>query len=485
MNKTFYCGLIFITIATLPVYPDGASYHGEGRTVWPIRNDQVEMTEERVIIRYDPQRDWFEADCQYVLHNTGEATNVLMGFPDEDDFNPPGITDIGPTVLGFRAWVDGRKVPIQVKTGLPSPVYPDLKHKRVLTWQTKFNSGQTRTVRNCYHFKGIYYAEKCRLIRYILRTGKVWKGPIGTAEIIVHGLPKDCLMGISPPGYRIDADQCTWTLKAFEPDSDIEILANEHVLQWFNASLQMLKRKAIKPKTLFQHLEIIETYRQEMIRDTEGGVWIRPECFAHEPNELETLLLSRMPEGPMKDKVLYRFALTKGDTNGAATRFITSLGGWRKGLILWDINEALNVPEQFKNPNDTTYGPWLRKAYPDTGRYVRSLKAVEDYFKAAWDTSTYFQEWPRLGGSYLSVCNTTGAMRCFQRELDRTKQMAKVDTNRLASVLEAMGTTMLVAGDTAKGITYLEQAASHPHAIGGTEARHYLDWLHTTKGYKK
>jgi hypothetical protein len=84
-------------------------------------------------------------DCTFVLHNTGKATRVLIGFPES------GGGDIVVPKMGFeyfRSYVDGKRVQVRVqeqrRESGPGGYF------RWYLKRVRFGAGQTRVIRNVY-----------------------------------------------------------------------------------------------------------------------------------------------------------------------------------------------------------------------------------------------------------------------------------------------------------------------------------------------
>jgi hypothetical protein len=266
--------ILLAVLLSLPIAlraDDGSwTLTGQGSTVMPLQSTQVTMVAETVTIRpaegvpaWTPKSradlDWcyrWTADCTFRFRNVSDApADVLVGFPDtwvEDDWRWEYYEDQKAPPLhairGFEAWVDGRQVAVASKDPDAAMEKDWPKISRVLTWTVHFEPGQTREVRNRYRFGGGQdtnnTGDGLDRIDYILRTGALWKGPIGSAEIRVYpgrdwrpGPSLKCYEGawinltwrhavLAPCGYRWEAapEPCfVWNLKDFTPKEDIQV----------------------------------------------------------------------------------------------------------------------------------------------------------------------------------------------------------------------------------------------------------------------
>jgi hypothetical protein len=191
---------------------DDAAIEGVGGSIKPMDEHlSVVMESERVTIDVWPHRA--VVDCVFVLHNTGKATAVRMGFPEQgwgdiDVDHPSGFTS-------FQTFVDGRRVHTKTE-GLETQTGGPTGWKRWRVKTVKFAGGQTRSVRVQYSpgIGGMSTGE--RFFEYTLRTGASWKRPIGHATVItrLHAFPKH--WDLTAPGTRRDG-YYLWEKRDFEP----------------------------------------------------------------------------------------------------------------------------------------------------------------------------------------------------------------------------------------------------------------------------
>lgn len=135
-------------------------------------------------------------DCRFVFKNSGRATTVRMGFPDEGagDMDRDEDADTSNSAwkktrpqsafTSFKSWVNG----VPIKTELIRSDNPSQN------WHAKtvyFPATSTRTVRDLYTVplggqiaRYGYYQQAF----YTLHTGASWRGSIGRSEIVVRFL---------------------------------------------------------------------------------------------------------------------------------------------------------------------------------------------------------------------------------------------------------------------------------------------------------
>jgi hypothetical protein len=202
---------------------DGAVV-GVGGVIKPMKNHpSIVLRSHMVKIKLTPEHA--DVDCTFVLHNTGKATRVLIGFPES------GGGDIVVPKMGFeyfRSYVDGKRVQVRVqeqRRDVDSGGYFRWYLKRV-----RFGAGQTRVIRNVYRAPLGAISTGHNFFDYILTTGASWKGKIGRSDIIVElsGLEHVVDLEIRPEGYRRVGNRIVWRLENYEPKENIFIMFFQH-----------------------------------------------------------------------------------------------------------------------------------------------------------------------------------------------------------------------------------------------------------------
>lgn len=232
MKLYFLCftTLIFLLAAGVS-FADDAAFEGEGETVWPVESKDIEMVAETVMVQ--PGKAGWDANCVFILRNTGKAAEIQVGFPDITDEGPGADTSKG-TIQNFRCFVDGKEVAVEHKTGVQNLLNPDLKYPFAFIWKMSFEGGQTRKLANTYSFKGVGISDGSVELIYMLRTGSLWKGTVGNAfiEFNLGRYNPELFYSIEPPGYTIERNKILWNLLDFEPKRNIIIFFNPYVEDW-------------------------------------------------------------------------------------------------------------------------------------------------------------------------------------------------------------------------------------------------------------
>jgi len=217
---------VSVALATLSVlgWCNDTAVVGIGGVIKPMKNHPSIVLRSHVVkIKLTPE--YADVDCTFVLHNTGKATSVLIGFPES------GGGDIVVPKMGFRyfrSYVDGKRVQVRVQEQRRESG-PDGYFRWYLK-RVRFGAGQTRVIRNVYRAPLGAISTGHDFFDYILTTGASWKGKIGRSDIIVElsGLDHVVDLEIRPEGYRRVGNRIVWRLENYEPKENISIMFFQH-----------------------------------------------------------------------------------------------------------------------------------------------------------------------------------------------------------------------------------------------------------------
>jgi hypothetical protein len=173
------------------------------------------------------------AVCDFTFVNEGEDALVTIGFPAEpsmgDDFDESGLPLVNEEVdliKNFKVFLDGKTVEHELKKSVNKLDIPDFNFKQAYVWPVKFRRGQTRKIRHTYDFGVSGDSVGHQWVPYILRTGSLWKGTIGQAEIRVDlgaEVPPDYLNKTQPDGSTYEKGVFRWSFRDFEPQIDVQV----------------------------------------------------------------------------------------------------------------------------------------------------------------------------------------------------------------------------------------------------------------------
>jgi hypothetical protein len=170
----------------------------------------------------------------FVMHNQGAQEESMQVIFPLQDLNWC-MVDTAPRdswarfiimKQSFQANVDGVNVPIStIETAHP---YKDLNEfcaKYSMPWaafNVIFPAGKDVLIRIGYQMVESS-SDVIHSFQYTLETGAAWKGPIGTAYIVVrfpYLATPETILGYTTPGYQILYNEIFWSYRDFEPTYD-------------------------------------------------------------------------------------------------------------------------------------------------------------------------------------------------------------------------------------------------------------------------
>lgn len=216
--------VVFILLFTLSTtHADDASYEGDGIDVYPLQNTDIQLVSEVITI----STGW-NVHVDMTFKNHGADTTVQMGFPVFSSYSP----DDGEKEddHNFQTWVNGEKVVIAKKHGVPNPIkglqgFP----KTVYAYSVNFKSGETKKIVHSYTVGGYSNSIGGWQFKYILRTGALWNGPIENLKIIykTDSSWAQSLPCITPAEHesKLNGEELIlkWEFKNYKPHADLSI----------------------------------------------------------------------------------------------------------------------------------------------------------------------------------------------------------------------------------------------------------------------
>jgi hypothetical protein len=236
MPKCFLAVLILILTAIIPgnsSWADDSIYQGNGYQVFPTKSSDVQLFAETITITDNKafgrsKRDNFSFDVDMTFKNHGGDVLIQMGFPVLIDESDGEQTEID---THFRTWVSGQEVQIIKKEGVPNPGIKDSHFsKLVYTYTVAFKSGEVKRIKHSYDIGGISNSMGGWSLRYVLRTGGLWKGviedysmryitKIAKANEIIGALPRESKAEIDDGSLIL-----SWNIKDYKPKNDFILI---------------------------------------------------------------------------------------------------------------------------------------------------------------------------------------------------------------------------------------------------------------------
>lgn len=217
----------------------------------PMTTSQVAIEHERLDIAVTDKTMKVTAELR--LDNPGPAVALRVGFPCEA--KPDDLMATLPCKTPMQVLIDGRKV--RLDRGAADGPGAHLLWNMAFPEKAKVRLSLRYTVR----LPRTNYSTPLRgmgMLRYALRTGARWAGPIGELEMTVR-IPVQPLLHISPPGYTRTNDVITWKLKAYEPDRDLVLSLSPMLTGSYTG-----RKGAMRRSTLRQQLQDEEGVREHV-----------------------------------------------------------------------------------------------------------------------------------------------------------------------------------------------------------------------------
>jgi hypothetical protein len=200
-----------------------------------IPNSRVQMAGETVRIAVHENAAGVVADVEasFDMLNPGPDAQMLVGFPNaawevlfannrDAAFSPVTFQ----AIQNFRASSPlGQYAPAMRKVGGSGP----FKDSSWFVWNMVYPGGKPLRVQVTYQqqllsfnmYSSDYPAPSSLPVSYVLRTGALWDGPIGSAVITMSATDGGGVIPVLPATQNADG-QLTWSMTNFEPTEDIE-----------------------------------------------------------------------------------------------------------------------------------------------------------------------------------------------------------------------------------------------------------------------
>ena len=209
---------------------DDGVFEGSGGTVALSKTEYVHMIAEEVILDLT-ERDIIHVSCLFVVVNEGPADTLLLGFPDywpsldeasNGAFGPSAIHDLVVMVDGIS--VATKAVPVsEASTMIGAEAGRRASYNQAHVWTCTFSPGQTRVLRTEYSHVFSTSSSARQVVRYVLKTGASWAGPIG--QVVVRVKPGDLRVKNTgyPSEWEFTGTEYVWSVSDLEPTRDIAI----------------------------------------------------------------------------------------------------------------------------------------------------------------------------------------------------------------------------------------------------------------------
>lgn len=235
--------VLIVLFASVAARADIYRVMAKGNTIGPLRSTEIAMDSETVVVDAERRFGGFKVVADFSMRNTtGETVTHDVAFPFDDE-RAARIAKEGFRVVLGR---DPNAVPvkvIEIKVRDPAIKEPrsSYDYPAALVWRVTWAPGETKLISLAFdmgdpdQFSGLVRGWR---LRYVVRTGGLWHGPIGHAEITMrldgHRMYADDFAAAqktqTPPvlsypknAKLISPTEVKWTFKDWLPGEDIAI----------------------------------------------------------------------------------------------------------------------------------------------------------------------------------------------------------------------------------------------------------------------
>ncbi len=218
-------------------YADAAPVFLGGVNIMPYNENSITLKEENLNIQFKNVGSYSSTTAtvyaKFIFVNTGDKISLKTGFPfglaKKKGFNTPN------RVANVKVKIDGKAITPNLIRSETS------KYDPWIYFNISFDKNETRTLEVTYDAipVGGYFL-------YVLKTGALWKGPIGILNIDLkfpYRAVYPNVLNVKPSGYITKGSELLYHLVNFEPTSNIEV---EFLPYSFYEKIKPLKDKAEK-----------------------------------------------------------------------------------------------------------------------------------------------------------------------------------------------------------------------------------------------
>lgn len=234
--KSSFAILVFLFLSFIsPAHGNDAVYFGSGVTVYPVKHEDIQLVSEVITITKGVGLGWgVEAVLNFKNH--GDKTSVQMGFPfdtygPEEPWDTDNTAQFDPKYLPnpkFRTFIKGQEIKVIRRKGWDKSPLQDLNYPVVYTFTVPFEKGEAKSIRHTYSVMGTDWSTGDYEIKYILKTGALWKGNIENIKVKMI-LPRNSVSEITEITPQVQSTLkkknttvYLWEFKKIKPDFNIK-----------------------------------------------------------------------------------------------------------------------------------------------------------------------------------------------------------------------------------------------------------------------
>ncbi|HHX17822.1 MAG TPA: YARHG domain-containing protein [Clostridium sp.] len=212
--------VFFIWCTNQICYTSSSSEGMMGNTIYPINSNNVRIESQIININYNTLKEnnqnFHQIEVIFNLHNTGEATQLEIGFPN--------TISSGENLKDFKVLSYPDLTPLDITLNFKEAILllseiEDYHHSSYYSWTVDFEENERKSILIKYKL------ENTDEIIYILKTGSLWKGRINEIDVNVEfSEPVSSLeIDANPENYYYNGKGIQWQFKNIEPTFDLYI----------------------------------------------------------------------------------------------------------------------------------------------------------------------------------------------------------------------------------------------------------------------
>jgi hypothetical protein len=240
------------------IYADDTNLGRTPDGVFPLQENDVIMEAEEITVDLEKN----SVECIFVFHNTGKKKSVYMGFPGQLGLKYENINAVDLNVRNFKTYIKGKEVPVTREKSIKKDTLERLNmqdYNEFFTFTVPFEADERITIRNTYNFMPTYDSIGNVYSGYVLETGAMWKGTIGSAKVIfkLGNIKPYQIEKLNIGGFRFEGNTLVWERKDFEPKYNLQVTYNTYRYSpdFYLCSDETTKREAYLKKNSYEIVE--------------------------------------------------------------------------------------------------------------------------------------------------------------------------------------------------------------------------------------
>lgn len=285
---------IFVPFGNISVYADDTNLGRTPDGIFPLQENDVIMESEEITVDLEKNK----VECVFVFHNTGKKKNVYMGFPGQlSGLNHENVNVVNLNIKNFKTFVKGKELPVAHEKNIEKNALKNLNmqdYSEFFTFTIPFQENEKITVRNTYDYTPTHDSIGNVYGGYVLETGAMWKGNIGSAKVIfkLGNIKPYQIEKLNPGGFKFKGNTLVWERNDFEPKYNLSITYNVYK---YNPDFNLNATETQKREVYLKKNNYDLAERLASKNDTEGLVALYNKAVKEYNSTLALYIASLLP----------------------------------------------------------------------------------------------------------------------------------------------------------------------------------------------